>query len=323
MEDLGEVKSWISMVGCCRGRRCVCARSLNPSERRGSRWLVPCVGGCVGGGVSYAESLTREQIQQRLASPPADFKNLEAPGANLSGIDFAGASLFGANLKGANLSDANLAHCNLNVAILRDAVLVNADLREAKLFSSVLAHADLSKADLRGARLMGNFERAKLEGANLERVQGGADMRNQPMGLVRLVLAGARLKGARLAQANLSRADLSYADLREADLSGVDLTRAKLVGADFTGATLTTPRSTERKFTRRSSKAQLAWKRCEGWIRPKAATPRSSTADEQTARYHFTRAPTQTPRGGPAPRKRGSANSSKTSPGSPSRPNVS
>ena len=141
----------------------------------------------------YAESLTREQIQQRLASLPADFTNLEAPGANLSGIDFAGATLFGANLKGANLSNANLARCNLNVAILRDAVLVDADLREAKLFSSVLAHADLSRADLRGARLMGNFERAKLESANLERVQGGADMRNQPMGLVRLVLTGARL----------------------------------------------------------------------------------------------------------------------------------
>ena len=86
---------------------------------------------------------------------------------------------------------------------------------------------------------MGNFERAKLEGANLEQVQGGADMRNQPMGLVRLVLAGARLKGARLAQADLSRADLSYADLREADLSGVNFTRARLVGADLTGATLT------------------------------------------------------------------------------------
>ncbi|HET9447254.1 MAG TPA: pentapeptide repeat-containing protein, partial [Steroidobacteraceae bacterium] len=75
---------------------------------------------------SCAESLTREQIQQRLASPGADFRNLEAPGANLSGIDFAGASLFGANLKGANLSDAKLARCNLNVAILRDALLVNA-----------------------------------------------------------------------------------------------------------------------------------------------------------------------------------------------------
>ena len=80
----------------------------------------------------------------------------------------------------------------------------------------------------------------KTDVTNLEQVQGGADMRNQPMGLVRLVLAGARLKGARLARANLSRADLSFADLREADLSGVDLTRAKLVGADFTGATLTT-----------------------------------------------------------------------------------
>jgi uncharacterized protein YjbI with pentapeptide repeats len=191
------------------------------------------------GGASYAESLSREQIQQRLASLPADFTNLEAPGANLAGINFAGASLFGANLKGANLSNANLARCNLNVAILRDAVLVNADLREAKLFSSVVANADLSKADLSGAQLMGNFDHAKLEGANLEHVQGGADMRNQPMGLVRLVLSGARLKGARLAHAKLSRADLSFADLREADLTGVDLTKAKLTGVDFTGATLT------------------------------------------------------------------------------------
>ena len=42
------------------------------------------------GSAGHAESLTREQIQQRLASPPADFANLEAPGANLSGINFAG-----------------------------------------------------------------------------------------------------------------------------------------------------------------------------------------------------------------------------------------
>src|SRR5262245_22243591 len=115
----------------------------------------------------HAETLTREQIQQRLASPPADFSNLEAPGANLSGINFAGATLFGANLKGANLSDANLAGCNLNVAILRDAVLVNADLRKAKFFSAVVANADLSKADLSGSQLMGDFERARREGANL------------------------------------------------------------------------------------------------------------------------------------------------------------
>jgi uncharacterized protein YjbI with pentapeptide repeats len=104
------------------------------------------------GSTGYAESLTREQIQQRLASRPTDFTNLEAPGADLSGIDFGGATLFGANLKGANLSNAKLARCNLNVAILRDAILVNADLREAKLFSSILANADLSMADLRGAQ---------------------------------------------------------------------------------------------------------------------------------------------------------------------------
>ncbi|HKU16456.1 MAG TPA: pentapeptide repeat-containing protein [Steroidobacteraceae bacterium] len=187
----------------------------------------------------WAESLTREQIEQQLAAGRKDFANLEAPGVSLARMDFSGGSLFGANLKGADLSNARLARCNLNVAILREAVLVNADLREATLFSSVVVRADLSGADLSNAQLMGNFERAKLEGANLTHVRGGADMRNQPMGLVRLVLVGARMHGARLAQADLSRADLSYADLTRADLSGVNLTRAKLIGADLTGATLT------------------------------------------------------------------------------------
>ena len=86
---------------------------------------------------------------------------------------------------------------------------------------------------------MGRAPRAKLEGANLTNVRGSADMRNQPMGLIRLVLVGARLQGARLIEAQLARADLSYADLRKADLSGADLTRAKLVGADLRGAILT------------------------------------------------------------------------------------
>src|SRR5262245_21041441 len=72
-------------------------------------------------GATRAETMTRQQIEQRLAAGPADLSNLEAPGADLKGLDFAGASLFGANLKGADLSNAKLAGCNLNVAILRDA----------------------------------------------------------------------------------------------------------------------------------------------------------------------------------------------------------
>ena len=86
------------------------------------------------------------------------------------------------------------------MAILRDALLVEADLHEASLFSAVLANADLRRADLRNARLMGNFEAANLEGANLEGVKGGADMRNQPMGLIRIVLTRARLKGSEAQQ---------------------------------------------------------------------------------------------------------------------------
>lgn len=181
---------------------------------------------------------SREQIARQLAAGVTDFSNLVAPGVDLSSLDFTGTSLFGANLSGANLSGAKLVRCNLDVAILRDALLVNADLREASLFASVLANANLNQADLRSARLMGNFERANLEGADLSAVRGGADMRNQPMGLIRMVLTHARMQGAKLTGADLSRADLSYADLRDADLSHADLTRAKLIGADFTGAKL-------------------------------------------------------------------------------------
>src|SRR5690606_2699575 len=195
--------------------------------------------GVLAGGVAYGQQETRERIEERIASGSKDFANLEAAGLDLSGLDFTGANLFGANLRGADLSRARLARCNLNVAIMRDAVLADADLSEATLFSSVLANADLRRADLHGAQLMGNFERANLEGADLREVRGGADMRNQPMGLIRLVLTSARLDGARLNGADLSRADMSYAQLRGADLTNADLTQAKLVGADLTGATLT------------------------------------------------------------------------------------
>jgi uncharacterized protein YjbI with pentapeptide repeats len=85
---------------------------------------------------------------------------------------------------------------------------------------------------------MSNLDHANLEGADLAGLKSGADMRNQPMGLIRVVLSHARLKGAKLTGADLSRGDLSYADLREADLTRANLVKAKLTGADLRGARL-------------------------------------------------------------------------------------
>lgn len=66
--------------------------------------------------------------------------------------------------------------------------------------------------DFRGARLFGS----NFDGANLSELKSGADMRNQPMGSIKIVLTHASLKGAKLIGADLSRGDLSYAELREA-----------------------------------------------------------------------------------------------------------
>ncbi|HEY8538766.1 MAG TPA: pentapeptide repeat-containing protein, partial [Steroidobacteraceae bacterium] len=90
-------------------------------------------------GASFAEQLTREDIERRLADGARDFTYLAAPGADLSRLDFSGARLFGAELQRANLTDAKLVGCNLNVAILRDARLIRADLRGAQMSSSVFA----------------------------------------------------------------------------------------------------------------------------------------------------------------------------------------
>ena len=153
-----------------------------------------------------AAPLTRQDVAARVASEGADLTNLEAPGADLSGLDFREARLFGASLKGANLTKAKLRGCNLDLAVLRDAILVDADLREASLFASVLANAKMNGANLRGARLMGNMERANLEGADLSEVKGGAEMTNQPMGLVRLVLARAQPQGRKAQSRRTCRA---------------------------------------------------------------------------------------------------------------------
>lgn len=180
-----------------------------------------------------AEPYTRQRVAELLAGDSPDLSNV-----NLKQLDLSGLNFHGVNLRGADLSGASLRGCNLDMAILREATLDGADLRDTSLFGAVLADANLVNANLSSARFIGNLTGANLENAILVGLRGGADMRNQPMGLMRAVLAQARLKGANLAGADLSRADLSFADLREADLTEANLMRADLIGADLSGAQL-------------------------------------------------------------------------------------
>ncbi len=85
-----------------------------------------------------------------------------------------------------------------------------------------------------------------VTGATLVGIQGGADMKNQSMGLIRTVLNSANLEHANLRRADLSRAKLEFATLTGADLrdavftgasfAGADLTNAQVSGLDLTGA---------------------------------------------------------------------------------------
>jgi len=65
-----------------------------------------------------------------------------------------------------------------------------------------------------------------------------ADMRNQPMGLMRVVLVKTVLRGANLAGADLSHGLIEFADLSGANLSGASLRFADAAGANFSGANL-------------------------------------------------------------------------------------
>jgi len=76
----------------------------------------------------------------------------------------------------------------------------------------------------------------KLVGAKLVDLKGGADMRNQPMGLMRTDLTGADLTGSNLTGANLQHARLVRANLTNTTLTRVDVTNADVNSAIFRGA---------------------------------------------------------------------------------------
>ena len=167
---------------------------------------------------------------------PADFRR-----RRLSGLDLAGLSLRRADLRWARLNYANLQGADLSGAVLDSAWLAGADLSGANLSrasaqSAQMPKANLRGADLSGARIVANLARADLRRARAPAANFAPDMRNQSMGLVRLVLTNADADDADFSGANLDWADAEFASFRRGDFRGASFRRAKLGGADFTAA---------------------------------------------------------------------------------------
>ena len=106
------------------------------------------------------------------------------------------------------------------------------------MFGITARDANLSGADLSRSMPIGDFKGANMAGATLVDLKGGADIKNQSMGLMRAVFVSVNLKGANLKGANLGRSRLEYADLTDADLTDVVLMGSDLSGANLTGATV-------------------------------------------------------------------------------------
>ena len=215
-----------------------------PSREWGFRgsWLVFACALLVAASVRADQNdLDRDAVLARLQQGHDSVPQLievSARGADLSGIDFRGADLRGSDFKGANLAGANLENVNLDLVVASQANLSGANLSKASLYGVVLLGANLRGANLSGALLVGNLGKADLEDARLEGLRGGANMKNQSMGLIRLRIQYARLDRAVLKNADLSVCDARFASFAGADLEGADLSRCDLRGTDFTGANL-------------------------------------------------------------------------------------
>ncbi len=193
-------------------------------------------------GVAVAADLDRAQIEKLLESAkkskPADLRRKNLQGLDLSGMDLRNADLWGANLKQANLSQSNLSGLNLDLSVMVGINLSGANLSNTSIFGVHMGGADLSGANLRGSRIIATLDGANLSNADLSGADWGVDIKNQPMGQMRVSLKNANLSGARLVDANLNRAMLRFAKFIGADLQGTNLFRADLAGADFTRANL-------------------------------------------------------------------------------------
>ncbi len=182
--------------------------------------------------------LSRADLARMIAAAggdPIDLRERSLNGLDLSGLDLRGARLQWARLNGAKLRGCDLRGADLGLVWAVEADFAGADLGGADLFQGQFLRAIFDGADLERARMIGNFERARFLRARLSAVRGGADMRNQSMGLIRASFRSAVLEDADLTGADFSRADFEYAKLRGADLRGVDFAHALLGGADLRG----------------------------------------------------------------------------------------
>jgi uncharacterized protein YjbI with pentapeptide repeats len=179
-----------------------------------------------------------EAMIDRASGTPLDLSDKRLSGLDLSGLDLRGANLRLSRLNKTVLRDTDLSGANLDQAWLLHANLSGAKLVGTSLFGAQVRNADLSHADLTRAKSIGDFRGANLSGATLIDLKGGADMKNQSMGLMRTVFTSANLEGANLRGADLGRARLDFAILRGADLTDAILTGSDFSGADVTGATI-------------------------------------------------------------------------------------
>jgi uncharacterized protein YjbI with pentapeptide repeats len=183
--------------------------------------------------------MSRADIEALIAKGgPVDLSDKALSGLDLSGLDLRGANLRTARLNRTVLRGTDLSGANLEQSWFLKANLSGARLVGARMFGITARDADFSGADLSRAIPIGDFRGASFSGANLAGLKGGADLRNQSMGLMRTVFASVNLSGATLRGADLGRARIDFSDLRGADLTDAVLTGADLSGANLTGATV-------------------------------------------------------------------------------------
>ena len=189
---------------------------------------------------SQAE-LTREAIEAILKGRESRDARIDLSGKSLNGLDLSGLDLSDVNLHAARLVKTRLVGAKLDHAILDQAWLLEADLSHASLVDAHLFSAQMQRvradgADFSFARVTGDLTGASLRGAKFVQADLSSDMKNQSMGLMRIVLTTANAEGADFTAANLSYADLRFLHAAGANFSGAALADADASGADFAGA---------------------------------------------------------------------------------------
>ena len=122
-----------------------------------------------GGRIEALEDLAKDKVL---------LNNLDAPEANLIGIDLHGANIVQSNLYQAILGGAKLQGATLNLSNLEGAYFGVADLQKTYLAGANLRRASFLSADLRGAYLRAShleaasFPNTNLEGAALQETTG-------------------------------------------------------------------------------------------------------------------------------------------------------